>query len=316
MLNVFVQCIDQFLDALTECRGVIGGEFALLYILRDPGFVPARLEVFVGDAEFYSFLDLLDLSTELSRHTMILDVLPTTNTFASDRAVSHVAPILTTTSLFIWVYEADCISASSPIGRTWTTGLMNFVTQYSFGCAYPMLTLRRLALMSDLCVDSMEDKDFITMHRMHGREFDFALHPSVWPRYKHISHRSGNLDTFPCLRELFICPDQARFFGDSGSLVVFMDTFSESREVMRSRGVAPYGHGALWRLWSSRRCDRFCAVADELLHGALISAPMVIVPHPVLPECPSDRDDVGCDFPFSLFSREVRHISRSQSVPL
>ena len=118
MLTAFVQCIDQFLDALTECRGVIGGEFALSYILRDPDFVPARLEIFVGDAEFQSFLDLLDLSTELSHNTMLIDIITTTHAFTSDRAIGRVAPILTTTGLFIWVYEADCISACSAVGRS------------------------------------------------------------------------------------------------------------------------------------------------------------------------------------------------------
>ncbi|KAI0708387.1 hypothetical protein C8Q76DRAFT_627608 [Earliella scabrosa] len=315
MLRRFVQCIEQFLEVLAECRAVIGGEFALSYILRDADFCPARMEVFVGDTEFYTLLDLLDLSTELSRDAMLLDVVPTTDSFAADRSIGRVATILTTTGLFIWVYEADCVSACSPISRTWTTGLMNFVTPYTFGCAYPRLTLRRLALMADLCVDSMEDKDFITMHRMHGVGFDFALHPTVWPQYKKSPPLNDGLDIYPCLRDAYICPDQARFFGDQGSLVVFMDHFSGDAELAKRRGVAPYGHGAIWRLWSSQRCDRFCAVADELLHGALVSAPTVIVPNAVLPACTSGRYDFGCDFPYSFLYRKLENVSRSRSAP-
>ncbi|KAI0706593.1 hypothetical protein C8Q76DRAFT_800998 [Earliella scabrosa] len=61
MLRRFFPCDQHFLRLLSDCQAVIGGEFALAYLLRDDQVKPARLEVFASQTWYNIFVENLDL---------------------------------------------------------------------------------------------------------------------------------------------------------------------------------------------------------------------------------------------------------------
>ncbi|KAI0683477.1 hypothetical protein C8Q76DRAFT_570349, partial [Earliella scabrosa] len=258
---------------LSDCQAVIGGEFALAYILRDHCVKPTRLEVFVSQTWYNIFVENLDLYPCVCTCLTPLHAADSTPEFRQQRDVRRVSPFITTSGLSLWVYESDSISPTSPISRTFCSALMNFVTEYSFGCAYPRLTFDRKSLLSDLCMDTLSDEDYTVSHRLKTFGFEFAVHPAEWSDYGDSGADDKTSEPFPCFRDLYICPDQGRYFGDRGSLVGFMDPLGVDVAIARARGIMPYGHAAVWRMWNGGRCDQLCAVLDDVLHEGVISMP-------------------------------------------
>ena len=61
---------------------------------------------------------------------------------------------------------------------------------------------------------------------------------------------------YPCLRHWFVCPEQARYFGDEGSLLGFFDWTEEKREQLSAEGQPPFGLGAsVWGTDKKRTYD-------------------------------------------------------------
>ena len=51
--------------------------------------------------------------------------------------------------------RSSSLSPITPITRSWTSATINYVTETSFGCAYPELTLHRRALVADMCLTGL-----------------------------------------------------------------------------------------------------------------------------------------------------------------
>ncbi|KAI0706594.1 hypothetical protein C8Q76DRAFT_800999 [Earliella scabrosa] len=242
-----------------------------------------------------------------------LDTADSTPEFTRHRDIRRVSPFITTSGLSLWVYESDSVSACSPISRTFCSALMNFVTEYSFGCAYPRLTLSKKSLQSDLSLDTLSNEDYTVSHRLKSFGFEFATHPAEWPEYRNRVSCDATSNAFPCFHDKYICPDQGRYFGDKGSLVAFMDTLGVDPAFARARGIMPFGHAAAWRLWNSSRCVQLCAFLDDLLHEGVVSMPLFIAHRAVLPEYP--YNNAVLDYPRSVTSPPPSPPSRVHSAP-
>ena len=116
------------------------------------------------------------------------------------------------------------------------------------------------------------------MEYMHHLRFQLAQRPTQLIPYLHLANANNPGGFYPCLRDRFICPDQARYFGDKGSAVVFMEPLGGSLGKARAAEIAPYGWMAVWRMWTSDACDGGCANREDILPPGVQSLPSVFAP--------------------------------------
>ena len=279
LLALFLPATRQLLRTITECRALIGGEVALAFLLRDPDYAPLSMDIFTTDQWFHALVDYLTFSPFISPHLTFHGVTICIRPHRHHREVRRCATFIAQSARIIRIYESTSISAVSPISRSWTSALMNYVTATSFGCAYPELTFNRLALVSEMCLTGMTLEDHRVMGYLRDARFLFAFHPAEWPRYSPVTLPGESLPSgvFPCLRHRYICPDQGRYFGDDGSLVVFMDPSQDTHDTAYLRSEPPYGIMVAWRMWVCGSCARGCAYHDDTLNGGVISMPMLLV---------------------------------------
>lgn len=313
MLKCFFPCVESFLQALGDCQGVLGGEFALAYMLRSTGLIPKVLEVFVPTEWFHAFIENLLINPVISPFFLPFAPEETDGAFAEQRCITMTAPFVTTQGLGVWVHESDSISPAMPIARTWTSGLINFVTEYGFGSAYPRLTLDKKGLLSTACLGTLTDDDTYIASHMQDIGFSFAISPTDWPEYFYSYPIADDYSQFPCLRDTFLCPNQGRYFGDQGSFVAFMDPLSVEPAIAKTRGIMPYGHTAIWRLCTTGYCNRLCAVKDDILAPGTLSLPLYFVADHNLPV--HTQEDMRYDSPEPVSSPSML-TERPRSAPL
>lgn len=254
-----------FLDSLSPCGALIVSDAALSQVLHDPSLCNASFELAVGSVYFQAFVDNLEqlfpvgstLESRMDRRT--------SDGFAYHRHVTRISEFRLYPGLFVTVYESCTPSACDVVSGYWTTGLMNFVTAYTFGCAYPRLTLNHRALMCDTRIPWMGWSDYDMGRRMIAHGFETECYPHKWPLYAREPSSSACPEIRRCGRSLFVCPLQGRFFGDPGSLVVFYDGLSLDLEALRDLNVAPYGIMVTWRLPTSGSCGENCLENDPAL---------------------------------------------------
>ncbi|KAI0745208.1 hypothetical protein C8Q76DRAFT_591675, partial [Earliella scabrosa] len=279
-LKSFMSEPEEFLQALTTSGAVIGGEVALAFFLRDATFPTRTLEIFAVDTQFHLLLDFFSYSSSsLIRFALETIALPSVK-FSAQRDIARFAVFHTSTQRTIYVYESTTMSPCAPIVRSWTGALMNFVTATSFGCATPRLTLRRRGLVSDLGLSTLTTRDLQIMGRMLQYGFTFGTAASRWTDYRR-PDRHTPPGIVPCMRDLYICPDQGRYFGDGGSLVDFVDPLSPAIHAVHSARLPPFGHMVAWRMWCTVSCSFGCVRHDELLPEGVIAMDLMLVDNPV-----------------------------------
>ena len=269
-VGVFVPCTHGLLRVLTECGAIIGGEFALSLLLRGDSFSPGRMDIFVNNSTFNLLMDRMRHSSAIAAHVDWTGSFSMTPAYAHTRDISRRETFKTSRGRIIHVYEAFGVSPCSVLARSWCTALMNFVGEFSFGCAYPRLTFSKHALVSDLRVSTLADEEYVTMARLIEAGYDLVHEPTQLPAYIHRAIPDPPMGTFRCLAELFICPDQGRHFGDRGAMVVFFDPLRGDSRNARVLAVAPFGVMAAWRMWSSQSCDGNCAQQGGVVPRGMI----------------------------------------------
>ncbi|KAI0722570.1 hypothetical protein C8Q76DRAFT_793608 [Earliella scabrosa] len=274
-LRLFLPCPHNLLRLTTQHHALIGGEFALNAVLRRDGLDVGRMDVFVNNAQFDAFVQSLKRDPVVAPELLAHRTSCKSATFAHARDVRRCEIFRTSTRKLIYVFESFGVSACSAIARTWCTALMNFVTEFSIGCAYPRLTLAKQALLSDLRIPGLADEDYITMARMVEAGFDFADEATQFPPYFRYANPDSPPGIFPCLADFHICPDQGRHFGDRGALVLFLNPLGGDITAARLLRVAPFGFMATWRMWCTHSCDQGCADVRTPLPRGMISMPSV-----------------------------------------
>lgn len=284
ILSVFVPRSSELLRIVTDCCGVIGGEAALAFCLRDPSFLPGALHIYTADGWFEPLIELLSNSSFYATHLESLGAITVPQPLARLRGIRHQAILRTATGKFIYLFESTTVSSCTPISRAWTTALMNFVTAHSFGCAHPRLLQGRRALYSDLAVHTFPHCESATLQRLITAGFSFGIDPTAWPEFQGLRSRPPpHRDVVrPCVRGHFLCPDQGRFFGDRGSLVGLLDSLEVGYESLRWDDIPPFGHMPVWRMLGSFQCTEDCASRDPVLPGGIVSITM-LAPHDAAP---------------------------------
>lgn len=278
---LFVSHPEAILAFITQSKAVIRGEFALAFLLREPGFSPTRLDIYVGESMFSRMVQQALHDPSIAFHLVFEHFLMSTGAFAHTRDIRRSAMFHTLKGGRVYIHESVTVSPLSPITRTWCTGLTNFLTEFSYGCAYPGLTFNRECLLSDFLTEGMHPDDFDTMSQMTNIGFVFVNHPTQLPRYGHVTDIPEDQDEYRCMARQYICPGQARYFGDRGSFIVFFDPLENHVWIAASRSVAPFGHMGVWRLWNSGACAEGCLHKDNILPRGVIAMPSVFTPYSV-----------------------------------
>ena len=271
LLINFVPSPTALLTLLTDTHALLSGEFALCYMLQDASLTAHTLDIYVGSVWFDVFMERFDADGEVSGYQTEWFINTHLNSYAESRHVTDTLDISLSNGNMISVHAAASPSACHAIACSPTSLGTTFITEFSFAIAYPRLTLNRRAIV---CWDSLAEGTNVELDmyaRLEDNGFSFEEDPTVWAEYSGEACHGAEYSPFHCLRELYLCPQQGRYFGDEGSMVCFMDTLSVDVTMLKDRCVPPYGISAVWRLPSNVLCDAQCEEFDDIIAPGVIA---------------------------------------------
>ena len=114
--------------------------------------------------------------------------------------VSRILVIRTYLGTTIQVHQSYTSAATAPLSHASCTVLSNFVTEYSFGCSHPLLTLQCRSLIADQELPHIPPTDHKVHDRLIDHGFYFAFSPITWPEFRspdtHLSTNGGHDSSF------------------------------------------------------------------------------------------------------------------------
>ena len=257
-----------FLDILSESRAIVTGEAALSFFMRDPDLLTDELEVCV------SFRDSFDLLDRFERDLLVTRTCSWENWPVRELRKPTAYLYRSPSNALIRVVCSHTASPFTPMTTSPTTALFNYFDEYSFGSAYPDLTLNGRAVAPDLPYLTDEVKERVVRLVDKGN-FMMSQWPAAvaFPPVPFVLYDALDGWEVPhlpewqnavCLQERHQCPGQSRFFGDAGSLVEFFEPDMVDHAVMARWHFPPYGVNAVWRLQGGI-CDNDCESGDHRL---------------------------------------------------
>ncbi|KAI0746097.1 hypothetical protein C8Q76DRAFT_585293, partial [Earliella scabrosa] len=224
-LRRFFRYPDALLRNLTEFRAVVGGTLALAFVLRDLSLSSNILQIYVPFPCYRQLVDRLLTCTRNARSIRNQEEMPVARYVKFERDVVAKTVLYLDNGRRAVIYGGAKGTACAPLVRSPLSALATFVTEHTFGCAYPLLTLRRRAIFSDLRLLRMDFDDHEVFGALCRAGFSFAISPTAWEEFRPFPPTA--LPTRPnshfCTARWYLCPMQGRFFGDAGSLVGLVD---------------------------------------------------------------------------------------------
>ncbi|KAI1783978.1 hypothetical protein LXA43DRAFT_902545 [Ganoderma leucocontextum] len=296
LLRPFVPFPSALVDIIGKHHCLLGGEFALSFLLRDPVYKPADLEIYTGDFEFDAVCETILGDLNIRSQVRACERSTSTTFVALLRLIAQTLIIRLFNGKSIYIHQSYTTSPAAPLSRTPCTALSNFVTPYGFGCSHPSLTLHRRGLLADQQTPFLLDVDSSIMENLRVHQFSLAATPAAWPEYRR-SFIPHDLDELSgprfddCWRHRYICPSQGRYFGDRGSFVDFFDPLGGDEGLCADSNIAPFGPMVVWRIMSTFECDEGCVFYDDVLEEGVTSIPVLFKkdPYGELRDIISDR---------------------------
>ncbi|PIL26244.1 hypothetical protein GSI_12000 [Ganoderma sinense ZZ0214-1] len=184
LIRPFVPLPHALLEIMLKYHAVFGGELALSFVLRDPAYTPADLEIYTSDYEFGSFCAAVVRDPHIRGRAREYELVTHNALYSLRRLVGETLHIRLSNGRSIYIRRSYNSSAAAPLSRTPCTALSNFVSPYGFACSHPSLTLNRRALLADLQTPFLVDLDVAVMTNLRAHRFSFATSPSEWPEYR------------------------------------------------------------------------------------------------------------------------------------
>ena len=281
MLEPYVPYPSALLRNLTKYEAIIGGVAAASFLLRDPNIKCDVLQIYVGSTHFRRFVNAITTSRRNSPGIAKIHVGEIPDDFTRERHIASVVTLHMHSSRSIIIYGSSVPTPLPIVGSSISTATMNYVTQHTFGCAYPRLTLTRRALLSNIRLNNCCDTDYLTTTTLMRAGFEFVVNPSGWPEFHNPRPHLHAPDTFLCLRAQYLCPNQGRYFGDKGSFVAFFDPLGSHIHNARTLKIPPFGAAVIWRLLTTYDCSARCEASDPILHEWLSTYPVLLLPNPL-----------------------------------
>ncbi|KAI0359347.1 hypothetical protein OH77DRAFT_1395591 [Trametes cingulata] len=276
-------------DILRHARASIGGPAALAFILRDPDLFPDVLDIYVnleyGQQLEDSLLQRQALGLTFETAVEVGDDLA--NDVALPPNEMRSTTLRTPNGRRLIIHISTSASSIEHLVASWTSAFVNYVSADVVACAYPTLTLRRRALALPVHeLRLLQERDAHAWLLKKG--FMLARYPDAWPEYP--ATCKPTYDPFlwkhRCYHDLYICPDQARFFGDAGSLLALFDPLEADVEHLRQHHALPFGVVAVWRLYTGlKTCHGRCFKSDPLLLPNYYTHPAVLIGRSIRLRC-------------------------------
>ena len=275
LLADFVPSPAALLTLLTRTRGLLAGELAIRYILRDSSVPPQSLDIYIGSIWFDTFIESFGDSRELSGFQDDWSLTTYIGDYLQTRHVTDSLCVSLSNGNVINIHAAASPYACHALACSPSTIGTTFVTEFTFATAYPRLTFGRRAIMCWNLLATASDHELDMYDRLADSGLSFEEDPAVWfqPCGRPASDVPPSPSTAPsvCLRSLYLCPHQGRYFGDGGSMVCFMDSLSMDTGLLKDKCIPPYGIMAVWRLPLDRPCDAGCSEYDDILAPGVIT---------------------------------------------
>ena len=243
LLKPFVPFPTKLLDIMREHHGVFGGELALSFLLRDPGYTPTDLEIYAADFEFMSLCDAVVGNPHIRAQINEYAHSSPTIFFALRRLIAQTLHIQLDNRRSIYIYRSYNSSATATLSRSLCTALSNFITVYGFGCSHPTLTLRHRALLADHETPFLSDVDVAVLNRLRAYGFTMAVSLTEWPEYSRTLTSVSTCGTSNCTasavdetRPIHIIPIGADASAEDTTDGTY-PLFGESTEKSASSGV-------------------------------------------------------------------------------
>ena len=268
LLADFVPSPSSLLSLITRTKALISGIFAIRYLLRDDALIVPCLDIYVGSVSFLSFIDEFGGNSALSGYQQSWIIITHRDPYAYSRQITQTLEIRLSTGKMISIHASATAFACHPIARSPSSVGTTFITEYCVATAYPRLTLnhRGIICLSALVESRGAELDMYETLEAHG--FTFQEDPTNWPEF---TSDVRGVEAVGCLRSVYLCPQQCRYFGDGGSMVAFFDQFSMALSDLKARQLPPYGIMSAWRLPSGVRCDDGCDEVDGILGPDLLT---------------------------------------------
>ena len=279
-LSPFVPSPSVITDLITTHNALIGGEFALCFLLRDSSYRPQVLELFASGHEYpalvSAFLTHPRIQPYIKSHTYSSYPMA----LALERMMLQTLHVCLASGCSVYLHCSISSAAVAGIVRSPNTALANYISSYGFACSYPRLTLNRRGLLSDFILEDRNDLDAMTMRNMLAHGFSFSVSPAAWTEFQGSVVRDDAPSPGRCWRSQFLCPAQGRYFGDAGTFLDYFDPLAGHEGYCASTGRAPYGPMLVWRLMSTFSCDDDCDAYSDVLEEGTSSLPVLFVRDP------------------------------------
>ncbi|KAI0708327.1 hypothetical protein C8Q76DRAFT_602407, partial [Earliella scabrosa] len=208
---------QRLLDVIHEESAVVTGDAALALVLRDHSILSIYLDIAVGRGSEGA------LEKYLHEH---LDARCIWH--SPGRLADHAGEFGTYLKLYhikkghlVRLIYSPTASAGEVLAWFPNTGVMNYFNRTTVGCAYPLLTLRRLAMSySWRALDAIDRCDTARL-LVRGFRFSQIPGPLMGLTTSTFPVAGSSKPRYDCYRSLFVCPEQDRFLGDAGSMVLF-----------------------------------------------------------------------------------------------
>ncbi|RPD56580.1 hypothetical protein L226DRAFT_567614 [Lentinus tigrinus ALCF2SS1-7] len=279
IVSHYVPDAVEFLAALQAHGAVVSGRAALSLFLRDNSLLDKDLEVCVS------------WGGEEPLHKYVLSSLPVVEVLGPDKIdgicqdsdeglpsrYTKTFKVLGRRTRYIRVVGCSYASPLGAVNATRHTALMCFFTPSLMGCAYPYLTLRRLALLRpsgamqwgwhpDSFYEKMQKSDLFNR----GFRFSYTASDFVTPPVPPIDVAWDGRPRRPCLRSLFVCGCNVRYWGDRACLMAVLDRSQAWKTLLMTLDE---GRGAIFHPWElsgphvggwDDGCDRVRNERDDL----------------------------------------------------
>ncbi|KAL1942567.1 hypothetical protein VTO73DRAFT_6169 [Trametes versicolor] len=282
LLDHYVPDSGALLEHMEATGAIVGGLAALSFVLRDVSIRPAALAIYVGSDQGEYLEQLLDEDEDLDLEFIAEADHDPLDHFATPAHTTRMVTYRCRSGRFLKLYTSISISSLDPIAVSPTTALINWMSTRAFGCGYPALTMNRQAIGTSIADQLPGVPALFTLLASHG--FDTRPTPWFWRSYVSAVLAPHWGPWFrPCLRQLYICPSQGRYFGDAGSLLNIFDLHGTDHDQMRARHQLPYGVSLAWRLcFGGGPCDGCCSSSDPLLPEGVGTVAAVMVSQPII----------------------------------
>lgn len=277
LLRFYVDRADGLWQHLEEAGAVVGGLAALNFLLRAPRSVRySTLDIYVASDRGTTLEERLEADDTLALTNGPVDLWHPDYLHETSRQVARTRTYICPNGKLINVHTSQSLSALEPVAASLTSALCNWVSAYAFACGYPELTFNHRALGREIL---RRDTTVASLYiRLQNYGFDIKPDPWVWPHYTALVPLPLNNCELPCMRAIFLCPSQGRYFGDHGTLINVFDLENCDHQRLRSLHQPPYGIATAWRRWSGRRrCNGPCSENDALLPTGTLTMAVILL---------------------------------------